>query len=566
MTHDVIIRRGTVVDGSGGEPGVADITIDSGLITTIGLADGRGAAEIDAAGALVTPGFIDLHTHFDAQVAWDPFLLPSSQHGVTTALMGNCGMTFAPLRPGEQRQLADMMEAVEEIPADSIESALPWTWESFGEYLDFVERCRPALNVAGMVGHCALRFYVMGERAASEHPSPDEIDELARLTADALRSGAAGFSTSRFPGHKLLDHRAVPGTYAGRDELEAIAGSLRGKGLLQAVLNTGDLDPDFALLTDLALMTGGPVLVATAAVDELAFDDRGQRVPARFRQPTPSMLEAARARGADITATLMTREGGAICGLYARLPWRTRAWAALDELPHSKRLAAVQDGPTRDRLIDEASTGRMICRPESIFSMGDGHAHYMAKEDQSLLALAAAHGESTAATFLRMAIESGGRAMFFAILFNRNRDVLEEMLTSDCILPGLGDAGAHLARTVDGSYTTFYLSHWVRDTATIELPEAIRRLTSAPAALLGDPTRGRLEVGLAADVNVIDLASLSSMPVEPRYDAPLGGPRLIQNAKGYRATLVNGEAIVLDDKPTGRRPGKVLRSFADRRE
>jgi N-acyl-D-amino-acid deacylase len=561
VAHDLVIRGGAVVDGTGTPPRDADVAVDGGLITTVGTVAEPGSAEIDARGQIVTPGFIDLHTHYDAQIGWDQFLTPSSWHGITTALMGNCGMTFAPVRPGEGWRLAEMMETVENIPADAILSGLPWSWESYGGFLDFLEGRQPALNLAGMVGHCALRYYVMGDRAVDDQPDAGEIDQLARLTDESLAQGAAGFSTSRFPGHLLPDRRLVPGTFAAQDELLAIAGVVRGRGLFQAVLNTGNLDHDMELLIQIGTATGGRVLVASAAVDEAGRDAAGQVIPSRYNQPSPEMLQGAAQRGADITATLMPREGGAICGIFARLPWRTPAWKRLGLLAHADRLAAIADPATRQALVDEAATGRLVAPVEDIFWMGEETAHYMVGPDQSLAALAAEAGERPAETFLRLTETSGGRAMFSAVQFNRNPAKLGEMLASDRFLPGLGDAGAHVAQIVDASYTTFYLSHWARDTGSVDVGEAVRRLTSAPADLLGTANRGRLRPGSAADINVIDLAALASLPVEPMYDAPFGTPRLVQRARGYRATLVNGVPVVVDDELTGAHPGQVLRHF-----
>ncbi|MGE0307672.1 MAG: amidohydrolase family protein, partial [Acidimicrobiia bacterium] len=353
-----------------------------------------------------------------------------------------------------------------------------------------------------------------------------------------------------------------PGTTATAQEVYAIAEVLRERGLFQAVLNTGDLDPDMELLTTVGIITGGRVIVASAAVDGAR---PGAPVTSRFKQPTPDMLERAAARGADITATLMPREGGAICGLYGKLPWRTDAWRQLAGLPHEQRLDAIRQPKLRRALVDEALDAPSITAPNQIFAMWTDStsepARYMAGPDATLAALSLAAGESPAETFLRCCDLSDGRAMFSAVLFNRDSAVLASMLDSPRFLPGLGDAGAHLADIVDASYTTFFLAHWVRDTGRVGLGEAIRRLTSAPAALLGVADRGRLEVGCVADINVIDLDALAAMQCEPVYDAPLGAPRLVQRARGYRATFVNGQAIVRNDEHTGVHAGRVLRSF-----
>jgi N-acyl-D-amino-acid deacylase len=560
--HDIVIRGGTIVDGTGAPPFHADVAVDNGRVDIVGTVTEPGRQTIDATGAIVTPGFIDLHTHYDSQIGWDPMMTPSSWHGVTTALMGNCGMTFAPVRPGGGRVLADMMASVEDLAADSIEAGLPWTWETYGGYLDYLATCRPALNVAGMVGHCTLRYYVMGERAVDESPNDSEIALLTRLTSDALDQGAAGFSTSRFPGHRLADRRFVPGTTASGRELRAIAEVLAGRGLMQAVLNTADIDAEMELMTELGIIARGRVLIATSVPDAARPDANGVMRPSRYRQPTPPMVEEAARRGADITATLMPREGGAICGLYAKMPWRSLAWDRLDAMAHGDRLSAIGDTSFRAELVDEASTARVAAPMDQIFDMGGEVAEYMVGPERSLGALAAAAGVSPAEFFLRAAQQSQGSAMFSAVLFNRDREVLGRMLESPRFLPGLGDAGAHLAHIVDASYTTFFLAHWVRDAGAVALAEGIRRLTAAPAALLGTSGRGTLSVGVAADVNVIDLDALAPLAVEPRYDAPLGATRLVQRARGYRATLVNGVPIIADDAHTGARPGEVLRRFA----
>lgn len=559
MAHDLVIRGGMVVDGLGGAPYPADLAIDAGRIAEIGEVSASGRQEIDAGGAIVTPGFVDLHTHYDAQIGWDRLLTPSTWHGVTTALMGNCGMTFAPVRPGEARRLAEMMETVEDIPAEAILSTLPWSWESYGDYLDFVEAQRPAINVAGMIGHCALRYYVMGERAVDGQPDAGEMAQMADIVGQAMAAGAAGLSSSRFLGHMLKDRRHVPGTYAERDELLAMAQALRGGGLFQAVLNGFELDRDMDLMTQIGVATGGPVLVTAVAVEPPA--------PGRpqVRQPTPPDLERALANGADVTATLLPREGGSLCGLFARLPWRTPAWQALAALPHPERLAAIRTPATRRALVEEAADARAAGPLGLIFFMGEDVARYMQGPEHSLAGLAQAAGEQPAETFLRMASESDGRAMFAVVSFNKDPERLRELLQSERMLPGLGDAGAHLAGVMDASYSTFTLSHWARDAGALSVPEAVRRLTSAPADLLGLPDRGRLSVGAAADINVIDLDRLAALAVETVYDAPLGAPRLIQRARGYRATLVNGVPILLDDEHTGAHAGGVIRSFAGAR-
>jgi N-acyl-D-aspartate/D-glutamate deacylase len=557
MAHDMVIRGGTVVDGTGSAGFSAEVAVDQGRITVVGSVEEPGRREIDARGALVTPGFVDLHTHYDAQVGWDPLLTSSIWHGVTTALLGNCGMTFAPVSPGGGRRLADMMETVEDIPAEAIMSALPWTWESYGDYLDFLAAQRTAANVAGLVGHCAVRYYVMGDDAVEEQPTVAQVEAMARIVDEALANGAAGFSTSRFLGHVLKDGRFVPGTFATVDELGAIADAIRGRGLVEAVLNMNDFDNDMALMTEVGRRSAAPVVITAVAVEEARRDGS----TTGLKQPTPPVLEAAAAQGADVWASFLPRAGGGVAGLFGRFPWRTPAWTALARLSHDARLAAICDPAQRRALIDEANdAGEGIAR--RTFFMGNDVAHYGPDPDRRLDMLASASGETPPETFLRMAEDTAGRAMFSIVAFNRNQDVLRDMIRSPRVLPGLGDAGAHLAGVMDASYSTYVLSHWARDDGALTVEEAVRLLTGSPAALLGVADRGRVEVGLAADLNVIDLEALAALPVEPAYDAPLRSPRLVQRARGYRATIVNGEPITLGGVETGAAPGRLLRSFS----
>ena len=550
MAHDLIIRNGSVADGTGAEPFNADIAIDGGSISVIGQVRARGREEIDARDRLVTPGFVDLHTHLDAQIGWDPLLTPISWHGVTTALLGNCGVTFAPCKPQDRDVLAGMMETVEDIPRSAILSGLPWTWESYGDYLDALEALDPAINVAGLVGHCAIRYYVMGDRSASEQPTADEQAEIAKIAGDAVRAGAAGFSTNRFLGHYMPDGRHVPGTHAYHAEVEAIAAEVGAAGgLMQNVLNLGgDFEGEAELLRKEARASGGRVLFSITAG---AKDTSGRRVR--------ELLDGMHAEGLDISSISTPRGTGFVSGLQCGFPWRSPAWVELGKLDLPGRLTAIQAGATRQRLVAEAESNPGT-PPAELFWMGSAkQPNYVGAADQSLAQLAEARLEHPAATFLRMALESEGRALFTLRSFNKNLKAVAHLLSSDFCFPGLGDAGAHVSQVMDAGWATFVLSHWCRDAGLYSVAEAVRRVSAAPARILGLKDRGTLTVGKRADLNVIDLDDLGELQPEIVHDFPHGAPRFIQRASGYAATVCNGQVILRDDEHTGIRAGTVLR-------
>ena len=550
--YDLVIRSGSIVDGTGAEPFWGDVAITGDTIVAMGQVDGRGHEEIDAAGCIVTPGFVDAHTHFDAQIGWDPMMTPVSLHGVTTALMGNCGITFAPCKPADREVLAGMMETVEDIPKQAILTGLPWNWDSYGGYLDAIEQMRPAINVAGLVGHCAVRFYVMGERAVDGQPTDDEKAQMVRLVDEAMSDGAVGFSTSRILGHILPDGRNIPGTFAEHDELVRIA-AVVGKrdGLMQNVLNTQtELDSEIALLGKQAREAGARVLFSTGAGPNYDWGDRIDRG-----------VMALRDEGLDISAVSIPRGSGSLTGLQCTLRiWRSRSWKALSDLELEGRLAAIRDPQTVAALVAEAEASEPKFPYDRIFWLGaDSRPDYHGRPDMSLAALAAAAGEHPAQTFLRLSDESDGQALFLLRMFNSSMDALARVLSSDFVLPGLGDAGAHVGMVMDSGWGTFVLSHWHREVGLYSLPEAVRRITSEPARILGLTDRGRLAPGLRADINVIDLPVVHERMPQMRHDFPGGSPRFMQEAVGYKATLCNGQIIVRDDQLTGARAGEILR-------
>jgi len=553
VAHDLVIRGGLVVDGVGGEPTEADVAIDGDTITAIGRVGPDAREEIDATGHIVTPGFVDIHTHLDAQIGWDPLLTPISWHGVTTALFGNCGVTFAPCKPGDRGFLAGMMETVEDIPQQAIHEGLPWDWESFGEYLDSVERLRPAINVGGLIGHCALRFYVMGERSVEEQATEEDLERMSEVVGQAIADGAFGFSTSRFLGHVVPDGRHVPGTHADHSELErlALAVKQQGGGLMQNVLNLQtDFEGEIELLRKQARITDDRILFSIVAGRE---DDSGQRINA--------LVDGLQAEGFDVSAITMPRGSGLVTGLVNVLPWRTPAWRRLAKLGFSERLAALDKPEFTAALIAEGTETPPLLPAEGIFWLGDGERpNYATGREASLQALADAAGEQPVETFLRLQRETRGKALFTVRFFNPNLTALADLISGEHVLPSLGDAGAHVGQVMDAGWPSFVLSHWVRETGLFSVGEAVRRLTSAPGRIMGLKDRGRLEPGLRADLNVIDLERVGELMPEYVHDFPGGSGRFIQRGAGYRATICNGQVILANDEHTGTRSGAVLRA------
>ncbi|MEM7017058.1 MAG: amidohydrolase family protein [Pseudomonadota bacterium] len=545
MSHDVVIRGGQIVDGSGNEAFTGDVAIENGTITAIGKIDGQGKQEIDAEGHVVSPGFVDLHTHLDAQIGWDPMMTPISWHGVTTALMGNCGVTFAPCKPSDKELLASMMETVEDIPKEAILGGLAWDWEDYGGYLDSIERLNPALNVAGLVGHCAVRFYVMGERAVEEQATEDERKLMAEIVGHSLDRGAVGFSTNRYEPHKLADGRSIPGTFADPQELVEIAKQIGPRdGLMQAV------GADFGVLKTLAETTQGRILFSFGAGEE-----EGSGTERR------GWLEQLCGKGRDITAITQVRGSGFLFGLQSNLPFAGETWNEIRKLDFAGRLAALNNEDTYDKLADELRAPKSSGIPMNyVFYLGnEATPYYETSQDKNLKAISKEAGEHWGETFLRLSRETQGKALFNFRMFNRNIKELEELFKSEHIFPSLGDAGAHVSQIMDAGWTSFTLNHWIKGTGLYSLPEGIRRMTSGPARVLGLKDRGTLAEGMRADVNVFNLDNVSERHPEIVNDFPGGAPRYIQKSLGYKATLVNGTPILLDGELTGERGGQVLR-------
>jgi N-acyl-D-aspartate/D-glutamate deacylase len=541
MAHDIVIRGGTIVDGAGSEPFTGDVGIAGGHITEIGKIASKGAREIDAEGHIVSPGFIDLHTHLDAQIGWDPDLTPVSWHGVTTALMGNCGVTFAPCKPQDREFLAGMMESVEDIPRNAILTGLPWTWENYGDYLNAIEKLKPGLNIAGMVGHSAVRYYVMGDRSFADQANDAEKKQMADIVAKAVDEGAIGFSTNRFEPHKAPDGRSIPGTFADPAELVEIARAVaKRNGLMQAVGASADV---LKAITD----QGGSRTLFSYGVG----GDKGAGMKAA------EGLEKL-CSGRDLTAISQVKGTGFMFGLQCSLPFRGETWDRVRALDLKGRIAAINDPDTRVKLIAEGETRMPL---QNVYYLGTEEVpNLTAARTENVGALAKQRDESFVEMFLRLSRETNGKALFNFRLFCPDLDELGDLFhNSSNVLPSLGDAGAHVSQIIDADWATFVLKHWIKEKKVYSLSEGIRRITSDPARVMGLKDRGQLAVGKRADVNVFDLDRVTQLQPEIVHNFPGGAPHFTQRARGYRATLVNGHVNLENDELTGARAGMVLR-------
>ena len=563
MDADLVIRNGTVVDGTGAEPSRADVAISGDRIVAV-EADYQGGAarEIDATDRIVTPGFVDIHTHLDAQLAWDPLPTSSCWHGVTSAVIGNCGVTFAPVQPGQKELLAEMMESVEDIPRNAILDGLPWDWTSYGDYLGWLDRTPKGINVGGLVGHCALRVAAMGERAMIEGSgTPDEIAKMADMAEEAMRSGALGISTSRTLGHKVPDGRPVPGTWAEADELLAFGDVLgrTGRGLFEGAMRLGERDDEeltktraeVEMMGEISRRSGRPVSFGLVQSD--FRPDLYSRVIA--------MAKEQNGLGGNIRPQTTARGIGVLFGLFNRTPWdRAAAWRELRGLPNEERLAAIHDPERRARLIAEGNEARTNMGPDKIYVLPEGPARYDCRPEDSLAAHAARRGVSAVEAFIDLAVESDGLVNLNMPLLNHQLSAIEEMLDDDLITLGLADAGAHVGQIMDTSQPTFMLTYWVREQQRWSLEQAVRRLTSDTADLFGFTDRGRLRAGAYADVNVIDLENLTLPQPEFVHDLPGGAGRYVQGSSGYDYTIVNGEVFMDHGEHAGPLAGQLVRS------
>ncbi len=565
--YDLVIRNGTVADGTGGPLRQADVGVRNGKISAVAPGLSRGSEEIDAKSRLVTPGFVDIHTHYDGQATWDARLNPSSWHGVTTVVMGNCGVGFAPVRTADHGRLIELMEGVEDIPGAALHEGLKWNWESFGEYLNAVESTPHDIDIAAQLPHGALRVYVMGERGANlEAATDDDIAQMRALTAEAMRAGALGFSTSRTLNHKTVKGDPTPSLRAAADELTGIAMGLKdaGTGVIEMIsdFNQPDLASEFGMIRRIVESSGRPLSLSLAQGHSYA--DGWRRIL--------GLIEESAANGLPIKAQVAPRPIGVLLGLQGTInPFITHAaYQAIKDKPLAERVAIMRDPAFRAKVLEESAQrekshplARGIMAFDRMFPLGDP-PNYEPPKETSIAAMAARSNRSAADIAYDLLLEDEGRAFLFSPFANYadyNLDHCGEMIAhKDCVM-GLGDGGAHVGIISDASFVTYLLTHWGRDRAKgkFDIGYLIKRQAADTARAVGLNDRGTLAPGMKADINVIDFDALAVKAPTMAYDLPAGGKRLLQGARGYDATIVSGQVIYRDGKPTGALPGKLVR-------
>jgi N-acyl-D-aspartate/D-glutamate deacylase len=562
---DLIVRNGTIVDGSGNEPFVGDVAIRNGKIVEIGKVTGTGKEEIDATGCIVTPGFVDLHTHYDGHVMWDSHLRPSSNHGVTTALTGNCGVGFAPCRPETRPAMLNFMEGVEDIPKEVMEVGLPWTWESFPEYLDVLAERKLDMDVAVHLAHIPLRAYVMGQRGIDREPAmPEEIKEMGAIAEEAIRAGGIGFSTSRTSHHQSRSGQNTAGLTASEDELTGIAMGLSraGKGVIQLITDFTDHEGEFAMLERIARASGRTIsFTITQKNDHL-----------KRHEKTLTMIENANRDGIKIRGQVLSRPTTTLFGLsvFAHPFTFCPSFKAIANLPLAEKVAAMKKPEMRQAILSEFPTvtddrvSKAVVALDRIFELKEVEPEYEPKPEDSIAAIAARLGVPGKEYIYDRLIDEGGLTMFMlpsTLMMDQAIDAIESMMKHPYTVLALGDGGAHSTQICDASAQTYMLTRWVkgRHGRSIPLTTAIKMMTSDPATVAGLLDRGLVKVGYKGDLNVIDLNRLTlHRPLLVR-DLPAGAGRVVMPTTGYRATIVSGEITRADDKETGRLPGRLVR-------
>jgi N-acyl-D-aspartate/D-glutamate deacylase len=563
--HDLVIRGATVVDGTGAPGRSADVAVRDGVITEVGRIDGSAARTIDADGLLVTPGFVDIHAHYDGQASWGERMIPSSWHGVTTVVAGNCGVGFAPVRPSDHQRLIELMEGVEDIPGAVLAEGLTWEWETFPQFLDAVDGRPFDVDVALQVPHGALRLNVMGERgAAREAATPDDIAAMARQAAEAVEAGALGFTTSRTLNHRTSRGEPTPTLTAEADELVGIARAIgaTGRGVLQAVSDFADVDAEFALFRRMAAESGRPMSFSLLQVGRSGSWRRQLE-----------LLAEANAAGVPMTAQVAPRAVGLLLGLQCTLhPFLANpVFREIAGLPLDRQATAMADPSFRDRLVAAARArrdeggrgGRLLEGFADMYELGDP-PDYEPDPATSVAARAERDGVDPIDLAYDLVTADGGRAFLYVPLFNYadgNLDAAGEMLAHPHTVPGLGDGGAHLGTICDASFTTTLLTLWGRDRdrGRLELPYLVRQHTRDTARTVGLLDRGVLAPGYRGDLNVIDFDRLTARRPEMVHDLPAGGRRLVQAADGYVATVKAGQVTYRDGEATGPLPGRLVR-------
>jgi N-acyl-D-amino-acid deacylase len=569
--YDLIIRQGLIVDGNGGEPYVGDVAVKDGRIAALGTVDGNATDEIDAKGALVTPGFIDVHTHYDGQAIWSERMAPSSGHGVTTVVVGNCGVGFAPCRPGDRDLMISAMEGVEDIPEIVMTEGLTWEWESFPQFLDAIDKRKHDIDIAAYIPHSPLRVYVMGERGANRDPATDEdIARMVELVGEAMKAGAVGFATSRMSFHRRIDGEYIPSFGVPEREVQAIAKEVARHGgvfqIVPALVEVPDLDrarEEFEFLRNLSKTCGLPVTFTTAQPDF---------APRRLDEIMAWVAEANKEDGVELRPQVYPRPVGMVLGwdLSANPFIECASYKAIAGLPLAERMAELRKPEVRDKIVHEAAgvptlpIMTMARHFVNMYAMGTT-PNYEPAPSSSVTELAKARGVSPEEIAYDLLLEQDGDAKLMVAMGNYsdgNLDCIGSHLVGGDGVVALGDGGAHYGLVCDASYPTFMLTHWARDRDhdRLGLAEVVKAMSKTPAGLAGFKDRGELAVGKKADVNIIDFDALELHSPEVKFDLPAGGRRLDQNASGYRATLVAGKVIQRNGSPTGELPGRLVRA------
>ena len=565
--YDLIIRGGTIHDGSGGEPFVADIAVKGGVIAAVGTVEGSAAEEIEAHDRIVTPGFVDVHTHYDGQITWENRLAPSSDHGVTTVVMGNCGVGFAPVRQGDHQLMIKLMEGVEDIPEVVMAEGVPFNWETFPEYLDAIEKRESDIDFAAYLPHSPLRVFVMGERGASLEPPTDaDLAEMRRLTKEAVEAGAIGVSTSRTFAHQFRDGRPAPSLNSEDGELLNLAAGLKdaGKGVFQMVPSY-DLTAKqrMDLLADIARTSGRPVSFTFM---------QSPKGPEDWKEML-RRLEQARDEGLEIRGQIIPRPTGALLGLELSMhPFSFNpSYKEIANLPLEEKVERMRDPELRKRLIAEEPSDPMdffmfvLSDLDALFVLGNP-PNYNPHPQESIAARARAMGVDPKELIYDALLQRDGHEVLYRPLGNSEGEKFESsglnLVKHDLTFPALGDGGAHYSMICDAAYTTYFLTYWVRDAKgdkKVDLPYAIRKLTYEPAHAMGLNDRGLIKPGYKADINVIDLERLHLYAPHVVYNLPTGGRRLQQRADGYDATVVSGVVTYRNGRSTGALPGRLVR-------
>ncbi len=564
MLHDLVIRGGNVIDGTGAPARHADVAIDAGRITQVGHVDGRGRREFAADGAIVTPGFVDIHTHYDGQATWSSRMSPSNHHGVTTVVMGNCGVGFAPVRPSDHDLLIELMEGVEDIPGAALHEGLSWDWETFPQYLDYLGRRQFDMDIAAQLPHAALRVYVMGERGANREPATaDDIAQMRCIAAEAAAAGALGFSTSRTLNHRSSTGAPTPSLTAEAAELVGISMGLKdaGRGVLELISDFGDLAAEFAIVEQMAAASGRPISISLAQ----GLSPNGWR-------KILTRIQGAAARGLTMRGQVAPRPIGIVLGLSTTLnPLLMRpSYMAIAKLPLAERVQKLRDPALKATILAETPAPafermkRLVADFDRIWLLNDPPDYEPAPED-SVAARAQRAGRAPLDFVYDTLLEADGRQLLFTPFANYadfNLDCCRDMILSDDCVMGLGDGGAHVGTICDASFPTYLLAHWGRDRTRgerIDLPTLVKRQTRDTARAVDLLDRGVIAPGMKADVNIIDFDNLRVRVPSMVKDLPAGGSRLEQCADGYLATLVSGEVTYQNGAPTDALPGRLIR-------